>query len=147
MADQDGERNQIRNQPESNGKAERSNRTILERAKILLHSSGLPTKFWAEAAACSSHISNVTPRKNKNKTLFELFFNMKPNVSYLRAFGCVAYYHIPKEKRGKLELPGKVGIMIGYSCERRGYRIYNPEKKQVLEERSVRFNEKKLGKN
>jgi len=77
-----------------------------------LHSSGLPTKFWAEAAACSSHISTVTPRKNKNKTPFELFFNMKPNVSYVRVFGCVAYYHTPKEKRGKLELPGKVG-MIG----------------------------------
>jgi len=72
---------------------------------------------------------------------------MKPNVSYLRVFGCVAYYHIPKEKRGKLELPGKIGIMIGYSRERRGYRIYDPEKEQVLEERSVRFNEKKLGKN
>jgi len=36
--------------------------------------------------------------------------------------------------------------MIGYSRERRGYRIYNSEKKQVLEERSVRFNEKKMGK-
>jgi len=70
--------------PESNSKAERSNRTILERAKILLHSSGLPTKFWTEAAACSSHISNVTSRKNKNKTPFELFFYMKlMSVTYV----------------------------------------------------------------
>ncbi|KAK2574876.1 hypothetical protein KPH14_013030, partial [Odynerus spinipes] len=36
--------------------------------------------------------------------------------------------------------------MIGYSKERRGYRIYDPENKQVIEERSVKFNETDLGK-
>ncbi|KAK2578203.1 hypothetical protein KPH14_012814 [Odynerus spinipes] len=36
--------------------------------------------------------------------------------------------------------------MIGYSKDRRGYRIYDPENKQVIEERSVKFNEIGLGK-
>ena len=35
--------------------------------------------------------------------------------------------------------------MVSYSRERRGYRIYDPEKEIVLEERSVKFNELELG--
>lgn len=131
--------------PESNGKAERANRTILERTKILLYDSKLPNTFWAEAAACASYISNVTLRKRKNKTPFELFYGAKPNIDYLRVFGCIVYFHIPKQKRDKLDLPDKIGIMIGYARERRGYGIYEPETRQILEERSVNFNENESG--
>ena len=35
--------------------------------------------------------------------------------------------------------------MVGYSRERRRYRIYDPEKEIVLEERSIKFNESELG--
>ncbi|GFU70492.1 copia protein [Trichonephila clavipes] len=52
---------------ESNGKAERANRVLLERARSLLYKSKLPLKFWAEAINCSTQVSNVTPRKGKVK--------------------------------------------------------------------------------
>ncbi|GFS75902.1 retrovirus-related Pol polyprotein from transposon TNT 1-94 [Trichonephila clavipes] len=45
----------------SNGKAERTNRVHLERARSLLYESKLPLKFWTEAINCSTQISNVTP--------------------------------------------------------------------------------------
>jgi len=92
-------------------------------------------------------VTSLTFRKNKNKTPFgrELFFRMKPNINYLRIFGCVAYYHVSKQKRNKLNLPDKIGIMVGYAHERRGYRIYVSETGKVLEERSVNFNENDLG--
>lgn len=54
--------------PESNGKVERGNRIILERAHTLLHDSDLPLSFWAEAVAYVTHIVNITPRKNKSKS-------------------------------------------------------------------------------
>ncbi|GFU15087.1 retrovirus-related Pol polyprotein from transposon TNT 1-94 [Trichonephila clavipes] len=53
---------------ESNGKAERANRVLLERARSLLYESKLPLKFWAEAINCSTQVSNVTPRKGKEKS-------------------------------------------------------------------------------
>ncbi|GFT33270.1 retrovirus-related Pol polyprotein from transposon TNT 1-94 [Trichonephila clavipes] len=53
---------------ESNGKAERANRVLLERARSLLYESKLPVKFWAEAINCSTQVSNVTPRKGKEKS-------------------------------------------------------------------------------
>jgi len=65
------------------------NQTILERTKALLYDSKLPNVFWTEAAACVSHVSNVTFRKNKSKTPFE-FFEIRSNINYLRVFGCIA---------------------------------------------------------
>ncbi|GFX57528.1 retrovirus-related Pol polyprotein from transposon TNT 1-94 [Trichonephila clavipes] len=52
---------------ESNGKAERANRVLLERAKSLLYENKLSLKFWAEAINCSTQVSNITPRKGKEK--------------------------------------------------------------------------------
>ncbi|GFY34786.1 retrovirus-related Pol polyprotein from transposon TNT 1-94 [Trichonephila clavipes] len=59
-------------QNESNGKAERANRVLLERAKSLLYESKLPLKFWAEAINCSTQVSNVTPQKGKKNLIRNL---------------------------------------------------------------------------
>ncbi|GFX63189.1 retrovirus-related Pol polyprotein from transposon TNT 1-94 [Trichonephila clavipes] len=70
---------------ESNGKAERANRVLLERARSLLYESKLPLKFWAEAINCSTQVSNVTPRKGKEKIPLEIWtVNNVPN-SYFEA--------------------------------------------------------------
>ncbi|EZA62840.1 Copia protein [Ooceraea biroi] len=72
--------------PESNGKVERGNRVILERARTLLYESGLPLRFWAEAVAYVTHAVNVSPRKNKDRTPYEIWSGKVPNISYLRIF-------------------------------------------------------------
>jgi hypothetical protein len=127
---------------ESNGKAERGNRILLERARALLYESELPLKFWAEAINCSTQVSNVTPRKNKEKIPLETWTGKKPKLSYLKKFGCVAYFHVPKiMRKNKFDVPGKKGIMLGYSRERRAYRIYDINSKKIIEERSIKFNE------
>jgi hypothetical protein len=36
-------------------------------------------------------------------TPHEVLFGKKPSLSHLKVFGCVAFVHIPKEKRNKLE--------------------------------------------
>nr|XP_042910227.1 uncharacterized protein LOC107448150 [Parasteatoda tepidariorum] len=131
--------------PESLGKAERANRVLLDRARTLIYDSKLPLNFWAEAIAYATHVTNLTPRKGKTEVPKELFFNKKQNYKYLRVFGSTVYYHVPKALRHKLSIPGKKGIMLGYSNERRAYRIYDPERNKVIEERSVKFNEKLLG--
>lgn len=68
--------------PESNGKAERSIRVLVERARTLLYESELPLKFWAEAVSCSTHVSNLTPRKNKAKLPIEIWTGKEPKISY-----------------------------------------------------------------
>jgi len=93
--------------PESNGKVERGNRVTLERARTLLHESRLLLTFWAEAVAYVTHAANLTSRKNKIKTPYVLWYNKIPNISHLKTFGCIAYYHIPKNARNKLQSSGK----------------------------------------
>ncbi|GFT15358.1 retrovirus-related Pol polyprotein from transposon TNT 1-94 [Trichonephila clavipes] len=132
---------------ESNDKAERANRVLLERARSLLYESKLPLKFWAEAINCSTQVSNVTPRKGKEKIPLEIWTGNKPKLNYLKKFGCVAYFHVPKVLRNKFEVPGRRGIMLGYARERRGYRIYDIKNQKVIEERSVKFNEYLKGSN
>ncbi|GFW76975.1 retrovirus-related Pol polyprotein from transposon TNT 1-94 [Trichonephila clavipes] len=132
---------------ESNGKAERADRVLLERARSLLYESKLPLKFWAEAINCSTQVSNVTPRKGKEKIPLEIWTGNKPKLNYLKKFGCVAYFHVPKVLRNKFEVPGRRGIMLGYARERRGYRIYDIKNQKVIEERSVKFNEYLKGSN
>ncbi|GFX70278.1 retrovirus-related Pol polyprotein from transposon TNT 1-94 [Trichonephila clavipes] len=132
---------------ESNGKADRANRVFLERARSLLYESKLPLKFWAEAINCSTQISYVTPRKGKEKIPLEIWTRKKPKLNYLKKFGCVAYFHVPKVLRNKFEVPGRRGIMLGYARERRGYRIYDIKNQKVIEERSVKFSESLRGSN
>ncbi|GBN13319.1 Retrovirus-related Pol polyprotein from transposon TNT 1-94 [Araneus ventricosus] len=129
----------------SNGKAERANRILLERARSLLYESELPLKFWAEVINFSTQVSNVTPRKGKEKIPLETWIGKKPKLNYLKKFGCVAYFHVPKVMRNKFDVPGRRGIMLGYARDRRGYRIYDIENRKIIEERSIKFNESLKG--
>jgi len=45
----------------------------------------------------------------------EKFIGKKPDVSHLKVFGCIAYVHVPDEKRSKLDPKVKKCIFIGYS--------------------------------
>ena len=46
------------------------------------------------------------------KTPEEVFTGKKLDVSHFRIFGCPVYFHVPKEKRNKLEASGKKGILL-----------------------------------
>ncbi|GFX31328.1 retrovirus-related Pol polyprotein from transposon TNT 1-94 [Trichonephila clavipes] len=70
-----------KNENESNGKAERANRVLLERARSLLYESKLPLKFWTKTINCSTQVSNVTPRKGKEKVPLEIWTEIENDNS------------------------------------------------------------------
>ena len=47
--------------PQSNGVAERMNRTLLEKARCLILTVGMSKGFWAEAVSTAAHIINRIP--------------------------------------------------------------------------------------
>jgi hypothetical protein len=63
-------------------------------------------------------------------------------VEHLRIFGCPVYFHIPKDKRKKLEPSRKKGIFVGYSESSKAYRIYILKKHKVEVNNDITFNEK-----
>ena len=60
----------------------------------------------------------------------------------MKVFGCVCYAHIPDEKRSKLDEKGERCIFMGYVYSTKGYRLYNLEKKKLIINRDVVFDEK-----
>ena len=54
-------------------------------------------------------------------------------------FGCVAYAHVPKEQRKKLDDKGVKCIFTGYSSKSKAYRLYDPINKKIIISRDVEF--------
>jgi len=68
---------------ESNGVAERYNRTIVTAARSLL--TGLPSALWAEAIATTVYLRNRLRNRSIGKsTPYEYLYHKKPLINHLR---------------------------------------------------------------
>lgn len=131
--------------PQQNGVAERANRSITEKARCILHEAGLPKAYWAEAVATAIYLYNRCPTKAvKDKTPFEAWFSRKPNLKYIRIFGCEVMEKIPSPKRKKWDPKAVKKLFIGYCDETKGYRLIDPNTKKVTISRDVVFLEHKM---
>ncbi|CAI7875352.1 unnamed protein product [Closterium sp. NIES-54] len=90
--------------PQSNGVAERANRTILETARALLIESGVGNSMWPHAVRHATVARNrvLTKVGNESWVPLERWLGRKPPVDMLRVFGCMAVAHVPKKYRSKL---------------------------------------------
>jgi hypothetical protein len=110
----------------------------------MLHDQNLPKFLWAEACNTAVYLQNRSPHKVLgNVTPEEAFTGRKPDISHLRIFGCVAYCHIPAEKRTKLDPTAEKGILVGYSETSKAYRIYIPSTRKTVLRRDVKFEEER----
>jgi hypothetical protein len=128
--------------PQQNAVVERKNKHIAEIACAMLNEKNLPNYFWAEAVANAVYIMNQTPTTSiHGMTPEEKFTSKKLDVSHLVMFGCIAYVHVPNEKRSKLDPKVEKCIFIGYSLEQKGYRCFNPSTRKLQVSRNVVFDE------
>jgi transposase InsO family protein len=85
--------------PEQNGVSERLNRSLVAVARAMLQGAGLPARFWGDAVITACYLRNRTLIGPDGKTLEEAYSGKKPYIGHLRAYGCLVYAHIPKERR------------------------------------------------
>lgn len=123
--------------PNLNGIAERINRTIVECARSMLEHASLPRRFWAEAVVHAARIRNsfFCPRDQSRSSL-EIMSGVKPDVRYFRTFGCLAWHHIPKELRKKLDAKSELGVVIG-CMENSQYKLWIPSRNVAIVSRDV----------
>lgn len=131
--------------PQQNGVSERKNRTILDMVRSLLTRSGVPKSFWPEVVNWSIHILNRSPTFSvQNVTPEQAWNGRRPSVDHFRIFGCIAYAHIPDEKRKKLDDKGEKCIFLGVSSHSKAFKLYNPYTKKIVISRDVVFDERKF---
>ncbi|KXJ83029.1 hypothetical protein RP20_CCG009471 [Aedes albopictus] len=129
--------------PQQNGTSERMNRTLVERVRAMLEDAKIEKVFWVQAIETAAYIVNRCPTSanDSGKTPVELWNGRRPDVSRLRTFGCVAYVHVPKERRKKLDAKAWRGVFVGYAPN--GYRVWNPKTGSIVVARDVDFVESK----
>lgn len=101
--------------PQSNGVAERKNRTLMNMVNAMLSESGAPENLWGEALLTACNILNKIPPKHSDKIPYELFKLRKPNLLILRVWGCLAKVGIPDPKRKKIGPKTVDAIFVGYA--------------------------------
>ena len=90
------------NSPESNGVAERKNRTLKEMMNSLLVSASAHNNLWGEPILSACHLQNRIPYKKTCKTPYELWKGHEPNLKYLKLWGCLAKVMLPDPKKRKI---------------------------------------------
>jgi len=83
-----------------NGRVERFNRTLNDKAQAMRQQACLPNSWWEFCVLHANYIYNHTPMRRLNwKTPSEAIDKEKPDLSHLRILGCGAYVFIPEEVR------------------------------------------------
>jgi hypothetical protein len=131
--------------PQQNGVAERMNRTIMEKARSMLHYKSVPTEWWAEAVSTAVYLINrSTNTQHTTAKPYELDFKVKPTLEHLRVFGSHGYVHTDKAKRTKLEPKSFRCILLGYAENVKGYRVFDLDASKVKVVRSVKLDEREV---
>ena len=109
--------------PQSNGVAERKNRSLKETMNALLNSSGLPQNLWGEAILTVNFILNRVPHRKTQQTPYEKWKGRMPNLNYLKVWGCLAKVAVPKPKKVKVGPKTVDCVFIGYAQNSNAYRF------------------------
>ncbi|GJY10661.1 retrovirus-related pol polyprotein from transposon TNT 1-94 [Tanacetum coccineum] len=128
--------------PEQNGVVERRNRTLVEAARTMLSASKLPLFFWSEAIATACYIQNRSIIiLAHEKTAYHIINDMKPLIKHLYIFGCTCYLTKDGENLDRMKEKGDPCILVGYSTQSKGYRVYNKRTHLIVESIHLRFDE------
>ncbi|GEM12842.1 hypothetical protein Rt10032_c28g6859 [Rhodotorula toruloides] len=112
--------------PQSNGVAERVNRSIVEGIVSLLAQAGAPKALWAEALQAFVFVKNRSPHAALSGNVpLAVWRNRPARVDMLRTWGCRAW-HTVTNGRSKLDDRAIPLIFVGYDGDTAAYRLFDP---------------------
>jgi hypothetical protein len=89
----------------------------------MLESPGMPYEWWGEAILTANFVRNRVVTKNREVTPYEGWNGRKPNVNFLRAWGCLAKVNLLKPKKRKLGPKTVDCAFLGYAHNSTAYRF------------------------
>ncbi|GJR97430.1 retrovirus-related pol polyprotein from transposon TNT 1-94 [Tanacetum coccineum] len=72
---------------------------------------------------------------------YHIIDERKPLIKHLHIFGCTCYLTKDGENLDKMKEKGDPCILVGYSTQSNGYRVYNKRTRLILESIHLRFDE------
>ncbi|GEM12653.1 gag-Pol polyprotein [Rhodotorula toruloides] len=125
--------------PQSNGVAERVNRSIVEGIVSLLAQAGAPKTLWAEALQAFVFVKNRSPHAALSGNVpLAVWRNRPARVDMLRTWGCRAW-HTVTNGRSKLDDRAIPLIFVGYDGDTAAYRLFDPVTRKTIRSRDTRF--------
>nr|GEY39794.1 zinc finger, CCHC-type [Tanacetum cinerariifolium] len=116
----------------------------------MLSYSGLSQRFWGEAMLTACYLLNRVPNKMNRNTPYKLWTKKKPNLNYLKVWGCRAAVRLPDPKLKTLGERGIECIFVGYAEHSKAFRFYVIETNysvainSIIESRDAIFDEHKF---
>ena len=102
----------------------------------------LPKNLWTKAVSHATFLINQSPTKANSETTPEAKHSGKvPDISTLRIFGCLAYVHVPKDARKKLDSKTRTCKFIGIDNNSKAFRLFDKQTGKVIINRDVIFDE------
>ncbi|GJS14606.1 retrovirus-related pol polyprotein from transposon TNT 1-94 [Tanacetum coccineum] len=102
----------------------------------------LPLSFWAEAVATACYTQNRSIIiSTHEKTAYHIINDRKPSIKHLHIFGCTCYITRDGENLDKMKEKGDPCVMVGYSTQSKGYRVYNKRTRLIVESIHIKFDE------
>ncbi|CAL8152255.1 unnamed protein product [Prunus armeniaca] len=127
----------------------KSHRASYPLTRALLISGHVPCHHWDDAVVTVVHLINRMPSGVLNfKTPLQVLAQNGPLPSVLvltpRIFGCVAFIHLHKNQRSKLDPCALRCVFLGYATHQKGYRCYHPPTRGTYVTLDVTFLESEM---
>ncbi|CAL9025897.1 unnamed protein product [Prunus brigantina] len=115
----------------------------------LLIGAHVPRHHWDDAIVTAVHLINRMPSGVLTfKTPLQVLAQHKPLPSVLvltpQIFGYVAFVHLHKNQRSKLDPCALRCVFVGYATHQKGYRCYHPPTQRTYVTLDVTFLESEL---
>lgn len=126
---------------QQNGLAERKHQHVTEVGLAMLAHASLPMTFWWEAFHTAVLLINLLPTPVlQNSTPYQKLYNIPPDYSLLRTFGCACFPFLRPYSHSKLQFRSAKYTFIGYCNSHKGYKCLHSSGRIYIV-RTVEFNE------
>ncbi|KAK4406525.1 putative mitochondrial protein [Sesamum angolense] len=97
-----------------------------------------------KALLTACHVHNRILSKKFKISPYELWNDRKPNLNYLKVWGCLAFYRVSDPKRTKLGPRAIKIVFVGFAGKSKTYRLLDLVSNIITESRDVEFFENKF---
>src|SRR5271168_552906 len=134
--------NSVPHMPQQNGRAERFNRMLFEKAEAMRHFACLPKSWWKFCVEYAVYVYNRTPCQLLSyKSPYELLNKLRPDISSMRVLGCSAYVFLHEDQRQNSMSPhAELMTFIGFTDGIKGWKFMKSNNKIFYATKAV-FNE------